>query len=138
MVGGGAGGGSIDDARARERAAGVAERRADALEAEAGVAGVTAENAYGCAEGELAEGTRPPVIIVVDVDRAVPMASSALNSSSSLSCARTVSPEFRGTSPLRCLTEACTSPESDESDVGEVEAGEEGRVELEECEKEEE
>lgn len=82
VVGGGAGGGSIDDARARDRAAGVAERRADALEAETGV---TAEDAYGCAEGELAEGTRPPVITVVEVDQAVPIASSALNSSSSLS-----------------------------------------------------
>lgn len=135
MVGGGAGGGSIDDARTRDRAVGVAEKRADALEAGAGV---TADNAYGCVEGELAEGTRPPVTTVVDVDRAVPIVSSALNSSSSLSCARTVSPEFRGTSRLRRLTEAWTSPDSDESDVGEVEAGDEGRVELEECEKEEE
>lgn len=97
VVGGGAGGGSIDDERARERAAGVAERRADALEAEAGV---TTEDAYGWAEEVLAEGTRPPMIMVVDVDRAVPMASSALNSSSFLSCALTVSPEFRGTSRL--------------------------------------
>ena len=103
MVGGGAGGGRIDDARARDRAAGVAERRADALEAEAGV---TAEDAYGCVEGVLAESTRPPVTTVCDVDKAVPIASSALNSSSSLSWARTVSPEFLGTSRLRRLTEA--------------------------------